>query len=173
MQRLALLVAMVAVGIFPILGSAQGPAVQLCVATMQMSGSNDTSPEGRDMLIKSLSKEKNKGLSIENVPLPPAPPEEAMVAAKQKGCDYMVATNLTDTHSVNSYSTGRANPVNTPTFYATTAYKLSKVSDGSEVSSGSFKASDSISEQSALGVTMKKIADKVTDVIRKAGPVAK
>ncbi len=125
------------------------------------------------MLIKSLSKEKNKGLSIESVPLPPASPEQALAAAKQKGCDYMVATNLTDTHSVNSLSTGRANPINTPTFYATTAYKLTKVSDGSEVSSGSFKASDSISEQSALGVTMKKIADKVTDVIRKAGPVAK
>ena len=173
MQRLPLLLALVSLGIFPITGSAQGPSVQLCVATMQMSGSMDSSPEGRDMLIKFLSKEKTKGLSIESVPLPPAPPEQALAAAKQKNCEYMVSTNLTDTHSVNSYSTGRANPVNTPTFYATTAYKLIKVSDGSEVSSGSFKASDSISEQSALGVTMKKIADKVTDVIRKAGPIAK
>ncbi len=173
MQRLVFLIALLAPGFFPLAGSAQGPTVQLCVATMQMSGSNDTSPEGRDMLIKFLSKEKNKGLAIESVPLPPSSPEQALVAAKQKGCDYMVATNLTDTHSVNSLSTGRANPINTPTFYATTAYKLTKVSDGSEVSSGSLKASDSISEQSALGVTMKKIADKVTDVIRKAGPVAK
>ncbi len=173
MQRFALFAALAVFCSFPLSGSGQGSPVQLCVATMQVSGINDTSPEGRDMLIKSLSKEKNKGLAIESVPLPPASPEEASAAAKQKGCDYMVATNLAETHSVNSYSTGRANPINTPTFYATTAYKLTKVSDGSEVSSGSFKASDSISEQSALGVTMKKIADKVTDVIRKAGPVAK
>jgi hypothetical protein len=173
MQRFALFAALVAFCSFPLLGSAQGPSVQLCVATMQVSGSNDTSPEGRDMLIKALSKEKNKGLAIESVPLPPSSPDDALAAAKQKGCDYIVTTNLAETHSVNSYSTGRANPVNTPTFYATTAYKLSKVSDGSEVSSGSFKASDSISEQSALGVTMKKIADKVTEVIRKAGPVSK
>ena len=61
MQRLVFLIALLAPGIFPLVGSAQGPSVQLCVATMQMSGSNDTSPEGRDMLIKSLSKEKIRG----------------------------------------------------------------------------------------------------------------
>jgi hypothetical protein len=60
-----------------------------------------------------------------------------------------------------------------PTFFVTTEYKLAKVSDGSDMSSGSFKASDRGSPQNAVGFTMKKVADKVTETIRKAGPVAK
>ena len=60
-----------------------------------------------------------------------------------------------------------------PTFYVTTAYQLTKVSDGSEMASGNFKASDRGSEQNAIGFTMHKIADKVTQAIKKAGPGAK
>ena len=58
-----------------------------------------------------------------------------------------------------------------PTYYVTTTYKLTKVSDGSEVASGNFKASDRGSEQNAIGFTLHKIADKVTEAIKKAGPV--
>src|ERR1035437_1501175 len=174
MQCFALFVALVGVCISPIPGSAQGPAVQLCVAGMQEAGGSDSNAVGRELLIKFLNKEKpDKALPIENVPIPPSVPENALASAKQKGCDYVVTTNLTNTHSVSSWSTGHMSPVNTPTFYATTAYKLTKASDGSELSSGSFKAADSSSEQNALGVTMKKIADKVTGAIRKAGPIAK
>jgi hypothetical protein len=174
MQRFALFVALVAVSIFPVAGSAQGPSVQLCVAGMQVSGGNESDFGGRDLLVKFLSKEKpDKALAIESVPIAPSVPGDALAVAKQKGCDYVVTTNETDTHSVASYSTGRANPVNTPTFYATTAYKLTKASDGSELASGSIKASDGISEQVALGITMRKIADKVTAAIKKAGPIAK
>ncbi len=44
MQRLVFLIALLAPGIFPLAGSAQGPSVQLCVATMQVSGSNGHQP---------------------------------------------------------------------------------------------------------------------------------
>ena len=42
-----------------------------------------------------------------------------------------------------------------------------------EASSGSVKASDHGSEQNAVGFTMHKMADRVTEAIKKAGPVAK
>jgi len=63
--------------------------------------------------------------------------------------------------------------MSTPTFYVTTTYKLTKVSDGSEVISGNAKASDRGSEQNAIGYTLHKIADRVTEAIKKAGPPAK
>ena len=174
MQRFALFVASVGLCIFLIPGPAQGQAVQLCVAGMQVSGVNESSGVGQEALIKFLKKEKpDKALPTESVTIPSSTPEDALVAAKQKGCDYLVTTNETNAHAVDSWSTGRTAPVNTPTFYVTTAYKLNKVSDGSELSSGSFKASDSSSEQNALSATMKKIADKVTETIKKAGPIAK
>jgi len=174
MRRFALFVALVGACISPIPGSAQGPAVQLCVAGMQESGGTDSNLAGRDLLIKFLNKEKkDEGPAIENVPINPSVPADALASAKEKKCDYVVTTNQIDTHSTSSWSTGRTSPVNAPTFYATTAYKLTKVSDGSELSSGSIKASDGSSEQAAIGVTMKKIADKVNEAIRKAGPIAK
>jgi hypothetical protein len=173
MQRFALFVASIALCIFAISGFPQSSSVHLCVAGMQVNGGG-ADPVGRELLVKFLTKEKpNKAISIESVPIPPSAPEEALAFAKQKGCDYVVTTNQTESHSVASYNTGRLNPVNAPTFYVTTAYQLTKVSDGSDVTSGSFKASDSSSEQNAIGFSMKKIADKVTETIRKAGPIAK
>ena len=143
---------------------------------MQVSSTSGSDPVGRDLLIKSLSKEKgDKSGSIENVPIPPSVPEDALAVAKQKGCDYVVTTNQTELTSQSSWwgGGGPSGGVNMQTFFVTTAYKLTKVSDGSDMSSGSLKASDKGSAQNALGFCMKKIADKVTETIRKAGPVAK
>ena len=172
MRRFVLVAVLAALCIVSIPGSAQGPSVQLCVANMQIAGTAGASPVGRDLLIKYLSKEKpDKAITIENVVIPPVAPEEALAAAKQKACDYVVTTNQSESHTDSTYWGGST--VNVPTFFVTTQYKLTRVSDGSDMSSGAFKASDRGSEQNALGFTMKKIADKVTDTIRKAGPAAK
>jgi hypothetical protein len=81
----------------------------------------------------------------------------------------LVTTKQTEFHQENSLMTGSFGNTSTPTFFVTTAYKLIKVSDGSDVLSGNLKASDHGSEQDAVGITMHKIADKVTDAIQKAG----
>ena len=176
MHRFALVTALAALCFVSILGSAQSPAVQLCVAKMQVSGTNNANPVGQDQLMKSLNKQKpDKALSIANVPILPAVPEEALTAAKEKSCDYLVTTNQTDNRSTAGVSKiGGLGTVNTQTNYVTIAYKLTKVSDGSELSSGSFKASnDGPDANQSIGQAMKKIADKVTETIKKAGPVAK
>src|SRR5271166_1861054 len=123
MQRLALFVALVGLCIFSIPGSAQSPAVQLCVAGMQVAGGSASNVVARDMLIKSLSKEKpNKALAIENVPVNPSVPEDALAVAKQKSCDYLVTTNEAETHVEKSLATDRMSlGTNTQTFYVTTA----------------------------------------------------
>ena len=176
MHRFALVTALAGLFIFALPGSAQSPAIQLCVAKMQVSGSNNANPVGQDQLMKSLNKEKpDKALSIGNVPIPPAAPEEALAAAKEKGCDYLVTTNQMENRSATNVSKiGGLGTMNTQTNYVTIAFKLTKVSDGSELSSGSLKASnDGPDANPAIGQAMKKIADKVTETIKKAGPVAK
>jgi len=176
MHRFAVVAALAGLCVLPIRGSAQSSAVQLCVANMQVSGSNNTMSGGQEQLIKALNKEKpDKALSIQNVPIPQAVPEDALTAAKAKSCDYLVTTDLTEKRTEqNVVSVGGTGRINMQTNYITTAYKLTKVSDGSELSSGSFKASgEGADPNPIIGQTMKKIADKVTDVIKKAGPVAK
>ena len=87
----------------------------------------------------------------------------------------LVTTNQTESYTENSQMPmmGTMSQTAMPTFYVTTRYQLAKVSDGSEVMSGSEKASDRGSEQNAIGFTMHKIADKVTEAIKKAAPAAK
>jgi histidyl-tRNA synthetase len=155
--------------------AAQNSAVQLCVANMQLAGNPSANPTGRSLLIKFLQKQKDKGIATEAVPLEASAPDQALAAAKQKNCGYLVTTDQVESHQDNSQmpSMGTFSTTSTPTFYVTTKYKLVKVSDASELSSGSFKASDRGSEENAIGFTMHKIADKVTEAIRKSGAVSK
>lgn len=153
---------------FTYAATAQSSPAQLCVANTQMAGKSGAGTDGRDALIKWLGKEKDKSVA-QDVALDAAEPEQALQQAKSKNCDYLVLTNQTEMHQENSLMTGAFSTTSMPTFYVTTAYKLVKVSDGSEVSSGNLKASDRGSEQNAVGFTMHKIADKVTEAIKKAG----
>lgn len=149
--------------------TAQLSPVQLCVANMQ-SVNEDSSTTGRDLLMKFLSKEKNKSVA-QDVPIDASTPEHALPEAKSKSCDYLLTTHQTESHQENSVmqAMGTFGQTSMPTYYVTTAYQLTKVSDGSDVANGNFKASDRGSEQNALGFTLHKIADKVTEAIKKSG----
>ncbi len=156
------------------IASAQASPAQLCVANMQLAGAENTDPAGRDLLMKFLAKEKGKSLA-ESIPINAAEPDKALVQAKAKNCDYLVTTNQTENNTENSQMPmmGTMSQVAMPTFYVTTTYMVTKVSDGSEVTKGEAKASDRGSEENALGFTMHKVADKVTQAIKKAGTAAK
>ncbi len=152
----------------------QSAPVQLCVANMQVSKSGTDDPVGQTLLLKFLAKEKNKSVATE-IPIAASQPDQAMQQAKAKNCDYLVTTDQTESYTENSQMPmmGTMSQTAMPTFYVTTRYRLAKVSDGSEVISGSEKASDRGSEQNAIGFTMHKIADKVTQALKKVGHAAK
>jgi histidyl-tRNA synthetase len=149
----------------------QGTPVQLCVANMQISSTANADPAGQTLLLKFLAKEKHKSVATE-IPIAASLPDQAMQEAKAKNCDYLVTTQQTESYTENSQMPmmGTMSQTAMPTFYVTTRYQLTKVSDGSEVISGSEKASDRGSEQNAIGFTMHKIAGKVTQALKKAGP---
>lgn len=170
MRHFSLVVVAAFLSSFAGIAAAQSSPAQLCVANTQSHGEPSTNTTGRDLLIKFLSKEKDKSVA-QDVPIDTSTPEHALQEAKTKNCDYLVLTNQTESHQENGVMTGAFSTTSMPTFYVTTAYTLTKVIDGSALISGNFKASDRGSEQNAIGVTMHKIADKVTEAIKKAGPL--
>jgi len=146
----------------------QSLPAQLCVANMESVHTGPVTTTGRDLLIKFLAKEKDKPLA-QAVPINAADSEQAIKEAKSKNCAYLLTTKQTESHIENSFMTGVFGDTPSPTFYVTMVYKLTKLSDGSELAGGNVKAADHASEPGAIGTTMHKIADKVTQTTKKAG----
>jgi len=139
------------------LASALGQAPHVCVGNLQGAGGSVSPTVGQNALIKFLGKQKNM---------------QARAEAKTKECEYVVTTNLAEIHSDTGYSGGLAG-VNLQTFYVTVDYKLNQVSDGAEEAKGLFKASDRGSPENAITATMKKIAEKTSEAIKKGSAPAK
>lgn len=137
----------------------------VCVGVLQSAGGSISGTVARDTLIKWLGKQK-KG-AVQPVPLDAAVPDEALAEAKQKNCEYVVTTNLVEDHTESGYSPGAGTTTaSIPNFFVTVSYKLTKVSDGTDVSSGSGKAQDTGSPQNAVGFTLNKIAGKVSGALK-------
>ena len=141
-----------------------GASGKLCVAGMQGAGGSTSPTSSRDELIKFLEKQKN--LKGTTQALDASTPEDAASEAKQKGCGYVLTTALTEDHVESAYGPGVLMSTSIPTFFVTVGYKLVKVSDGSELSSGSAKAQDTGSQQHAVEFTMNKIAGKVGGALK-------
>jgi hypothetical protein len=139
---------------------------------MQLEDTHNSNPVGQAALMKFLAKEKDKSLA-QYVPIDPVEPEQALQTAKSKNCDYVVTTRQTESHVASDIYGGATtvNPINSPVFFVTVGYKLTRISDGSEVAGGNMKASDRGSEKDAIGITMHKIAGKIIEAIKKAGPL--
>ena len=136
----------------------------VCVSVLAGAGGR-SGTGARDTLVKFLAKQKKPPLTP--VPLQSSLPEEALAEAKQKSCEYVVTTNLVEEHTESGYGPGLSG-VSIPNFFVTTSYKLNKVSDGAEVSTGSCKAQDTGSSENAVGFTMNKIAAKVDAALKGA-----
>jgi hypothetical protein len=136
---------------------------RVCVAELETREPSISPAAVRDALIKFLGKQK--GVQAEEVPIDASDSAAAMTQAKDKKCDYVVNTTVTEVHSDSGYTGGLAG-VNLQTFFVTVNFKLNKVSDGAEQASGSFKASDRGSAQSAVIATTKKIAEKVAESVK-------
>ena len=160
---LGFLVILLAIAV-PAAVAQSGGKAQVCVAGLENNGTQAAPGGVRDALIKFMDKLKNG--QEQGVPLETISPADSLAAAKEKNCEYVVTTKVIEEHSDSGYA-GGLSQVNMQTFYITVEYKLVKVSDGSVVSTGSVKASDRGTAQNAVVATMKKIAEKVNDSIKK------
>jgi hypothetical protein len=149
---------------------AQSSPARVCVAEIDTREPSVSPTATRDALIKFLGKQK--GLQAEEVPLDTSDAAGAMTQAKDKQCDYLIKTTVSEVHSESGYTTTQAGGISTQsgvnmlTFFVTTNYRMYEVSDASEQASGSFKASDRGSAQSAVIATTKKIAERVAGSIK-------
>jgi hypothetical protein len=142
---------------------AQSSPARICVAEIETHEPSISPIAVRDPLIKFLTKQK--GLQAEEVSLDTSDSATAITVAKEKKCDYVVDTTVTEVHADSGYTGGLAG-VNLQTFFVTTSFKLSKVNDGALQANGAFKASDRGSAQSAVIATTKKIAEKIAESIK-------
>jgi hypothetical protein len=170
MSRIAICVALLALCLsltsIPLLAD-DAASPHVCVGVLQSAGGSISGTVARDTLIKWLGKQK-KG-TVQTVPLDASVPDEALVEAKQKNCEYVVTTNLVEDHTESGYSPGAGTTTSSiPNFFVTVTYKLNKVADGADVASGSFKAQDTGSPQNAVGFTLNKIAGKVVQAVKGA-----
>ena len=151
---------------------AQSPA-RICVAETETREPSISPSATRDALIKFLGKQK--GLQAEEVAIDTPDLATAMTQAIEKKCDYLVDAVVAEVHSESGYTTTTSggissqSGVNMPTFFVTTNYKLIRVSDNAEQASGSVKASDRGSAQTAVIATTKKIAEKVAASVKSSG----
>src|ERR1700730_16248022 len=71
-----------------------GPHV--CVGTLAGAGAEVSGKASRDTLVKLLAKQKKPPLTV--APLESIP-DDNLVEAKQKACDYVVMTDLVELHT--------------------------------------------------------------------------
>ncbi len=140
------------------------PGTHVCVGTLAGAGVQVSGKGSRDTLIKFLAKQKKPPLTL--APLESIP-DDNLVEAKQKACEYVVRMDLVELHTESGYLTAMSGAHGSvPNYFVTISYKLNKLSDGSEVSSGTFKAQDTGSPQNAVGFALNKIAAKVDGAIK-------
>ena len=142
---------------------AQSSPARLCVPELLSEDPTVSITATRDALIKFLGKQKN--LPAETIAFDTAEPAQVVTQARDKKCDYVVSTVLTEVHSESGY-TGGLQGQNLQNFFVTVEYKLNRVADGAALASGSLKASDRSGPQTATISTMKKISDKVAETLR-------
>lgn len=153
--------------------------VPVCVTTMDGSAVGLSSAAARDKLVKNLShvKDKKAQLSLQGTPLGAGTTEQVLADAKQKNCDFVVQTNLTESHEEGSMS-GKATIYagamqNIPVYSAAVEYKVLRVSDGTTVGSGVGKATDIGSAAEVTSQALDHVATKAfADIKKTAVPVS-
>jgi VWFA-related protein len=128
----------------------------------------------RDRLVKALNRQKadkKRHLSVEVVALETAPGTEAGTEAKEKKCQFVLTTLLTDLYTSSVVKPNGSNTVEVPLFHATVEYQLARASDGVLVAAGSAKAEETTTLPEVVREAMAQVADKAIAEIAKTGTV--
>jgi hypothetical protein len=154
----------------------------------------------RDRLVAALNQEKpDKKLhvKVQGVPLDGTTPEAVGAEAKEKSCDYVVYTTLTELQPSNGSGMPRPgtippnpgnptipgnpnggwNPANNPTgrannpeYRATVEYRLYRTGSPDALSEAPVSAQQMMPESEVVGLVMNQIARRVFGEVKKASP---
>jgi VWFA-related protein len=124
--------------------------------------------EARDRLVMLLNRRKADGkslLNLEAVALDASSPVAAMADARNKNCEFVLYTRLTDLTSKSDISSPIG--VDLPVFHAGLEYQINRVVDGSGFASNSIKAEDSASIRDAIWRALAQVASVAASEIKK------
>jgi VWFA-related protein len=154
-----------------LLSAQENRVVRVGVATLQSGPGIVSGAEARDRLVKALNHrkpDKNSRFRLEAVALEASSQVRAIAEAREKNCEFVLYTHLTDLTTTSSLST--FNDVYLPDFHATVEYELKRVVDGSGFASNSVEVEDSASSHGAIWSALTQVANKASyDIQRGKG----
>jgi hypothetical protein len=143
------------------------------VGVVVLGNANGITPTaGRDRLVKALNKQKKS--QVQAVPLEGSGGDQASADARQKNCEFVVFTTVTEAHAESQATqTGTGGSfTNNPEFHATVEYKLYRLSDATPVATGSARAHEIGSQGEVVGQALDNVAKKVVVDIKSAAATA-
>ena len=151
-------------------------AVRIGVAVLRSGTDKVSVTEARDRLVKALNQQKpDKRLKLRvlAVGLEASQGRVALAEAKEKNCDFVLFSHLTDLltseKSVPSSMTGTIDTF--PVFAAKVEFQLERVVDGAEYAVGSAKSQDASSMKDAVMDAMAQLAVAVFSQLKAGGNV--
>jgi VWFA-related protein len=151
----------------PLVAAQENFVSKIGVAMLQAGPGTVSGSEARDRLVKSLKErkpDKKSHLRLDAVALDATSQQEAMAEAREKTCEFVLFTRLSNLETNYRYSTSNGGQ-DMPVFNATVEYQLDRLSDGSGFPSGSIKAEDPSASQEAVWQTLSQIASKVASQV--------
>jgi VWFA-related protein len=141
--------------------------VRVGVATLQNGPGIVPGAEARDRLVKAINQrkaDKNSQFVLEAVALQASSPGKAIAEAREKNCQFVLYTRLTDLTTSSQLSSMEG--IYLPAFHATVEYQLNHVADGSGFAINSVEAEDSASSRGAVWSALPQVANKASSDIQ-------
>jgi VWFA-related protein len=146
----------------------QPSVVRIGVPPLRSDASVVSVTAARDRLVKVLNQhkpDKRRWLSVKAIPLDAASGSAATAEARDKSCQFVLSTHLTDLQtSAVLQNNGAAGMDYVPAYTAIVEYGLIRIADGGYVAIGSAKAEDSSLQDAILGAISRLSRAIVTDL---------
>ena len=137
--------------------------VRVGVATLQSGPGIVPGAEARDRMVKAIAQrkpEKNSQFTVEAVALEAASPGKALAEAREKNCEFVLYSHVTDLTTSSQLSSLEG--IYLPVFHATLEYQLNRVADGSGFAINSISVEDSASIRGAIWKALPQVANKAS-----------
>ena len=156
---------------------AQEPQVaRIGVAVLRTNAKEVSGSQARDQLLKAFARQKtdkNWNVSLQAVALDASQERQALVEAREKNCQFVLSTHLTDLLTSEKFdpSAFQGTGGNVSAFAAKIVYTVRRTSDGAEYAIGSAKSEGAESAGDAIRDAITGLAPGVIANLKKGGNV--
>jgi VWFA-related protein len=147
----------------------ENQVVRVGVAVLRSGPGTVSGTEARDRLVKALRQRKPDKKSpqvLETVALEASSEEKALAEAREKKCEFVLYTHLSDLTTTYKFSSDNGGQ-DLPIFNATVEYRLNRAINGSGFAMGSVKTEDPTSNTDAVWQALSQVASRASAEIRK------